>query len=1078
MDSPQELHLGLTARLVKRFLESKLPTLIIILSLLAGAAALIFTPREEDPQIKVPMVDILIRFPGAAPQEVENLAVINLEKKLWEMEGLEDLYSQAGNGYAVVTAKFKVGENLETSLFKVYNKTFSNIDEVPSGVTGWVVKPMSINDVPIVTLTLYSNKADDYELRRVADELLHRLQAIPDAGRSYVVAGRRRQVRVVADPARLAGHGLDLAALAQAIEVSNVNLPAGHFSRQNREYLVEAGPFLKSADEVANLLVGLHQGKPVYLRDVAQVIDGPEEPVAASTIAFGPADNPPPDYERGRFYPAVTMAIAKRLGTNAVTVAQGLLDRLETLKKEVIPPYIQVKVTRDYGQTANDKVKELIRELLIAVLSITVLLTLFLGWREALIVALAVPLTLAITLAGNLLFGYTINRVTLFALILSLGLLVDDPIIDVENIHRHFQLREHPPLEATLVAVDEVRAPTILATFTVIISFIPLYFVTGMMGPYMRPMPLNVPLAMLMSLFIAFTVTPWATYHLLKKEYGKEEKPFVLEETWIYRLYTRTLTPLLESRRKSNLFLLIVVLLLIISVALPVLGLVPLKMLPFDNKNNFLVVANQPNDTPLEATENSLRDFGRYLTTVREVDSVVTFAGVNAPIDFNGLVRHYYLNKGSYVGQLRVNLAEKERRSAASHAIALWVRPAMEEIARKHRTRMAIVEVPPGPPDLQTLVGEVYGPPGAAYTGLIKEAAKVKEFFLKTPGVVDVDTSVETHEPRFRFLVDKGKAALSGLAEARIARGVAIAEAGETVGRVHLDSERLPLNILLRWPTAARSSTLGLGQLYFKNPTGSLVPLQELGRFDLDTAPNAIMRKNLERVVFITGDTAGLSPVNAILDLMADVKAHPLAPGYRVNYAGEGEWQITVQVFRDLGIAFAGALIGIYILLVLQTSSYSMPLVIMVAIPLTMIGVMPGFALLNLFFAGKVQGYADPIYFTATAMIGMIALAGIVVRNSIILIDFIRHHLDRGVPLKEAVLRSGAVRFRPIVFTALAAMFGSWVITLDPIFSGLAWSFIFGLFASTAFSLVVVPVIYYLLASRRIQQAVTSTDNR
>ncbi|MFZ0051698.1 MAG: efflux RND transporter permease subunit [Desulfobaccales bacterium] len=1063
----QDLHLGLTARLVRRFLESKLPTLIIIISLLAGAAALLFTPREEDPQITVPMVDILIRFPGAAPQEVENLAVINLEKKLWEMEGLEDLYSMAGNGFAVVTAKFKVGENLETSLFKVYNKTFSNIDEVPQGVTGWVVKPMSINDVPMVTLTLYSQQADDYELRRVADELLHRLQAIPDTGRSYVVAGRQRQVRVVADPTRLAGHGLDLAALAQAIEVSNVNLPAGHFSRQNREYLVEAGPFLKSADEVANLMVGVHQGKPVYLRDVAQVVDGPEEPVAASQIAFGPAEEAPPGYERGRFYPAVTMAVAKRLGTNAVTVAQGLLDRIESLKKEVIPPYIQVKVTRNYGQTANEKVNELMRELLIAVLSITVLLTLFLGWRQAIIVALAVPLTLAITLSGNLLFGYTINRVTLFALILSLGLLVDDPIIDVENIHRHFQLRQHPPLEATLVAVDEVRAPTILATFTVIISFIPMYFVTGMMGPYMRPMPLNVPLAMLMSLFIAFTVTPWATYHLLKKEYGKEEKPFVLEETWIYRIYTRLLTPLLESRHRAHLFLLTVVVLLLISVALPVLGLVPLKMLPFDNKSDFLVVANQPNDAPLESTQEALQDFARYLTTVNEVDSVVTYAGVSAPIDFNGLVRHYYLNQGPYVGQLRVNLAEKERRSAASHAIALWVRPKLMEIARQHQTRLAIAEVPPGPPVLQTLVGEVYGPPGTTYTSLIHEADKVKDFFLKTPGVVDVNTSAETAEPRFRFLVDKDKAALSGLSTEQIARGLAIAQAGETVGRVHLDSERLPLDILLRWPTAARSSTLGLGQLYFKNPTGSLVPLQELGRFDLDTSPQSIMRKNLERVVFVTGDTAGLSPVNAILKLMGDTATKPLPPGYRVRYAGEGEWKITVQVFRDLGIAFAGALIGIYILLVLQTSSYTMPLVIMVAIPLTMIGVMPGFALLNLFFAGKVQGYADPIYFTATAMIGMIALAGIVVRNSIILIDFIHHNLDRGVPLEEAVLHSGAVRFRPILLTALAAMFGSWVITLDPIFSGLAWSFIFGLFASTAFSLVVVPVIYYLLASRQ-----------
>jgi multidrug efflux pump subunit AcrB len=1065
-NSPDDLHLGLTARLVKLFLLSKLPTIIIIVCLLAGAAALLYTPREEDPQITVPMVDILIRFPGASPQEVENLAVINLEKKLWEMQGLEDLYSQSRNGFAVVTAKFKVGENLETSLFKVYNQTFSNIDQVPSGVTGWVVKPMNINDVPMVTLALYSNRADDFELRRVADELLHRLQSIPDAGRSYVVAGRKRQVRVVPDPARLAGHGLDLAALSQAIEVSNVNLPAGHFSRQDKEYLVQAGPFLKSADEVADLVVGVNQGKPVYLRDVANVIDGPQEQVEASTIAFGPAEAPPKGYERGQFYPSVTLAIAKRLGTNAVTVSAGVLARLTQLQHEVIPPYIQVKVTRDDGATANEKVNELIRELLIAVISITVLLTLFLGWREALIVAMAVPLTLAITLAGNMLFGYTINRVTLFALILSLGLLVDDPIIDVENIHRHFQLRDHPPLEATLVAVDEVRAPTILATFTVIISFIPMYFVTGMMGPYMRPMPLNVPLAMLMSLLIAFTVTPWATYHFLKKEYGREEKAFVLEETWIYRVYTRIMNPLLASRRLSYLFLLGVVALFCISVALPVLGLVPLKMLPFDNKDNFLIVANMPNDAPLEATQETLKDFGRYLTTVHEVDNVVTYAGVAAPIDFNGLVRHYYLMQGPWVGQIRVNLVEKQLRTAPSHSVALWLRPAVEEIARRHQVRLAIAEVPPGPPTMRTLVGEVYGPPGGSYASLIRQADHVKEFFLKTKGVADVDTSVETVEPRFRFLADRHKAALSGLSEAQITKGVALAEAGETVGRVHIPTERLPLDIFLRWPLASRSSMVNLGQLYFKNPAGAMVPLNELGRFDLDTAPKSIMRKNLERVVFVTAGVAGLSPVNAVLDLKADTAAQPLAPGYRVDYSGEGEWKITVQVFRDLGIAFAGALIGIFILLVLQTGSYTMPLVIMVAIPLTMIGVMPGFALLNLFFATSVKGYYNPIYFTATAMIGMIALAGIVVRNSIILIDFIHHHLDRGTPLRDAIVRSGAIRFRPILLTALAAMSGSWVITMDPIFSGLAWSFIFGLFASTAFTLVVVPVIYYLLASR------------
>jgi multidrug efflux pump subunit AcrB len=1013
------------------------------------------------------MVDILIRFPGASPEEVENLVVINLEKKLWEMEGLEDLYSQAREGFAVVTAKFRVGEDLETSLFKVYNKTFSNIDQVPSGVAGWVVKPMSINDVPIVTLTLYSNRADDYELRRVADELLHRLQSIPDAGRSYVVAGRKRQVRVVADPARLAGHNLDLAEVARAMEVSNVNLPAGRFSRQDREYVVEAGPFLQSAADVAQLIVGVHQGRPVYLKDVADVIDGPEEPTEMSAMAFGPAQAPPPGYERGRSYPAVTMAIAKRLGTNAVTVAQGILDRLAELAPQVIPPDIQVKVTRNYGATADHKVNELIRELLIAVLSITVLLTLFLGWREALIVALAVPLTLAITLTGNMVCGYTINRVTLFALILSLGLLVDDPIIDVENIHRHFQLREHPPLEATLVAVDEVRAPTILATFTVIISFIPMYFVTGMMGPYMRPMPLNVPLAMLMSLAIAFTVTPWAAYYFLKKDYGQEEKPFVLEDAWVFRVYTRIMKPLLESRRLSYMFLAGVAGLLLVSALLPVAGLVPLKMLPFDNKSDFLIVADLPNDTPLESTQEALQDLSRYLTTVAEVDHVVSFAGGGAPMDFNGLVRHYYLMQGPWVGQIRVNLADKERRRASSHEVALWIRPALEDIARKYGMRLKIAEVPPGPPVLQTLVAEVYGPPGASYVGIIQEAERIKGFFQETAGVVDVDTTVETAEPRWHFLTDRHKAALSGLSQAHIARGLAMASAGETVGRVHLASERLPLDIFLRGPLAWRSSTLGLGQLYFKTPAGAMTPLQELGRFELDQAPKSIMRKNLERVVFVTGDTAGASPVNAILALKSQTAKEPPPPGYRVDYAGEGEWKIAVQVFRDLGLAFAGALVGIYILLVLQTASYTMPLVIMVAIPLTIIGVMPGFALLNLLFAGPVQGFANPIYFTATAMIGMIALAGIVVRNSIILIDFIHHHLDRGFSLEEAVLRAGAVRFRPILLTALAAMFGSWVITLDPIFSGLAWSFIFGLFASTAFSLVVVPVIFYLQASRQ-----------
>ncbi len=1066
-NAPDKPQLGLTARLVEVFLTSKLPTIFILISLLAGAAALLATPREEDPQIRVPMVDILIRLPGAQPQEVENLVVINLEKKLWEMDGLEDLYSLARPGFAVVTAKFRVGERMEDALVKTYNQVFSNLDQVPSGVAGWVVKPMGIDDVPILTLTLWSPRADDHELRRVADELLHRLQNIPDTARTFVVAGTRRQLRVIPDPPRLAARHLDLLDLVRALEAGNVNLPAGHFSRQDREYLLEAGPFFRSAREVARLVVGVHQGKPVFLEEVAEVTDGPEEPVELSRLVFGPAHGTlPPGVEPGRFYPAVTLAFAKRPGTNAVAVAEGLLARIGELKGQILPPDIYTEVTRNYGRTANDKVNKLLRELLIAVLSITLLLTLALGWREALIVALAVPLTLAITLTGNMLFGYTINRVTLFALILSLGLLVDDPIIDVENIHRHFQLRLHPPLEATLVAVDEVRAPTILATFTVIISFLPLFFVTGMMGPYMRPMPVNVPLAMLMSLVVAFTVTPWATYHLLKGEYGREARPFVLEETRVYRLYSRLMTPLLTRDRLARLFLAGMVLLFCVALLLPVLGLVPLKMLPFDNKDELLVVADLPEDTPLEGTQRALTDLAAYLSRVNEVDHAVTFAGVTSPMDFNGLVRHYYLKRGPSVGEIRVKLADKHHRAAASHAIALRLRPELTRLAARHGVRLKIVEVPPGPPVLQTLVGEVYGPPGAAYEELIAAARPLEALFRETPGVVDVDTSVEADRPRWRFLIDREKAALSGLTPAQIARSLALAQGGEPVGRLHEETERLPLEIVLRWPRAERSTPETLGQLRLKSPTGSLVPLTELGEFVLDTAPQPIMRKNLERVVFVTGDTAGASPVNAILHLMGEARRRPLPPGFRVNWAGEGEWKITVEVFRDLGLAFAGALVGIYLLLVLQTQSYGLPLVIMVAIPLTLIGVMPGFALLNLLFAGKVAGYADPIYFTATAMIGLIALAGIVVRNSIILVDFIHHHLERGLPLKEAVLNSGAVRFRPILLTAGAAMFGSWVITLDPIFSGLAWSFIFGLFASTAFSLVVVPLIFYRLARR------------
>ncbi len=1061
--------LSFTARIVKAFLVSKLPIIFILISLLAGMAALFATPREEEPQIVVPLADILIQFPGASAEEVENLVTINLEKKLWEIDGVEYVYSASRPGGAVVTVRFYVGQDRENSLIKLYNKVWSNIDQVPPGVTGWVIKPVEIDDVPIVTMTLYSDRASDMELRRVADEILHRLQSIPDTGRSYVVGGRPRELRVLLDPVRLAFHRVSALEVMQALQRANVNLAAGSFNLMNREFLLEAGPFFRQAEDLAQIQVGQQGGRPVYLRDVAEVLDGPGEVRFYTRHGFGPgaAHDPhlqgDPLSQAGSSWQAVTIAIAKRKGTNAVWVAEGLRRKLAELQQTVIPSDVKVLVTRDYGKTADDKVNELVKHLIIAILSIVALLTVALGWREALVVALAVPMTLAMTLLGNYLVGYTINRVTLFALILSLGLLVDDPIVDVENIHRHFKLRREPPLDATLTAVDEVRPPTILATFTVIVSFLPLFFVTGMMGPYMAPMPFNVPLAMLMSLVVAFTVTPWAAYHMLRREAEEPAQPFVLHDSAIYKIYRRVLTPFLESRRRSFLLLGSLTLALLLCVVVVLLQWVPMKMLPFDNKNELLLLVDMPAGTSLEETDRVVRELEAYLATVSEVRDFQSYVGQAAPIDFNGMVRHYYLRQYPYQADIRVNLLDKEERLWKSHEIALRLRPEIEAIGRRLGANLKIVEVPPGPPVLSTLVAEVYGPLGSNYADQIAAAKRVRRLLEQVPKVVDVDDTVEADQVKYVFITDKVKAAGHGIATQDIAQTLRLAVAGDSPGIAHQPRERTPLAITVRLPREARLSTKDLALLHLKAADGSLVPLSELGHVEETIEDKTIYRKNLERVVFVTAEMAGRSPVEAIFDLKAKLRQEPPPPGYRVDLAGEGEWKITLDVFRDLGLAFLGALIMIYILLVHETQSFGMPLVIMVAIPLTMIGIIPGFLLLNLVAGGPIQGYPNSIFFTATGMIGMIALAGIVVRNSIILIDFIHLRLKEGLPLEEAVVESGAVRLMPILLTAGAAMFGSWVITLDPVFSGLAWSFIFGIFASTLFTLIVVPVIYYLI---------------
>ena len=1065
--------LGLTARIVDLFLGSNLSMLLLLASLAAGAVALWVTPREEDPQISVPLADIIIQMPGASAAEVENLVTINLEKRLWEMEGVEHIYSVSRPGMAMVTVRFRVGYDLIKSLVQIYNKLESNRDAVPPGVTGWIVKPVAIDDVPILNVTLWSRTESDAALRRVADELLHRMQEVPDTGRSFVVGGRPRQIRVLLDAGLLAGHGLAPLDVSRSIRGADVNLRAGSFAQNNREYVLDSGPFFANAADVSNLVVAVPNGHPIYLHDVARVLDGPAEPETYTTIGFGPARQKlfrePGQLEldsvgdRGKLYPAVTIAFAKRHGTNAVSVAEGLIGKVQALTGIAIPSSVHVLVTRNYGETANEKVNELVKELLIAVAIIVVLLAFSLGLREAFIVAIAVPITLAITVVGNLVAGYTINRVTLFALILSLGLLVDDPIVDVENIHRHFRLGTHPPREATLIAVDEVRPPTILATFTVIASFIPMLFVTGMMGPYMRPMPFNVPLAMLMSLVVAFTITPWAAYHLLRREYAPAPGTHEPEEAAAIRhWYALILRPLLESRRRARLFLLAMVGALAVSILLVVFGLVPVKMLPFDNKNELQFVIDMPEGTPLESTDAVIRDFDRLLGRVPEVTDFESYTGTTSPFDFNGMVRHYYARRAPWQADIRINLAPKGARAQSSHELALRIRPLVQAIALRHGAKVKIVEMPPGPPVLETVVAEIYGPPAAEYAQLIAYGSQLRRIFDRTSGLVDTDDFSVARQPRLQFVLDREKSALHGIGTADVAQTLALMLGGDAVGTVHTETERDPLMIELRMPRADRSDLNALTSLKLRGLDGSMVPLAELGTIQRTVEDQPIYRKDLRPVAMVTADTAGVSPVNEILWLQNRTQKL-LPPGYVIDWSGEGEWNITVTVFRDLGLAFGAALFFIYVLLVAQTESLAMPLIIMAAIPLTLVGIMPGFFLLDLITNRPVAGFPDPTFFTATAMIGMIALAGIVVRNSIILIDFIHHGLAAGLNLEEAILEAGAIRLRPIALTAGAAMLGSAVITLDPIFSGLAWAFIFGIFASTAFTLIVVPLIYYLV---------------
>ncbi len=1074
----QEMPRGIIVRIVHLFLVSRLPVLLILFSLAVGAAAILVTPREEEPQIVVPMADVFVQVPGATPREVENLAAVPLERLLWQIDGVEHVYSSSARDMAVITVRFFVGEDRERSLVKLYNKLSMNADLVPPVVRGWIIKPVEIDDVPIVNLALYSGKYDGFQLRRVAEEVLAHLSQVKDVSRAYLVGGQGREIRVELSPERMQGMGVSLAEVEQALGATDRSVSAGSYRMDNKDWLVISDSFVRANKEVEDLVVGVFEGRPVYLRDVGTVADGPEEAKTYTRLGFshyfrqkngltGPVEG----------YPAVTLALAKKKGTNAVRVAREVLARVDRLKEDgVLPPGVSVEVTRNYGESAQAKVDDLLSSLFLALVIVVGLLVFTMGRREALVVAVSVPVSFALALFVNWLFGYTINRVTLFALILSLGLVVDDPITNVDNIQRHILARKRGPATATLFAVHEVLPPVIMATLAIIVSFLPLFFITGMMGPYMSPMAANVPLTIFFSLVCSLTIVPWMAFHLLRRlgegePAGETRRDPSGAFLWIEKAYGAAVGPFLKSRALRLGLLAGILALLAGSGALVYFRQVPLKMLPFDNKNELQLVIDMPEGTSLEATSRAVQDFEEFLRAVPEVTSFVSHVGEPSPMDFNGMVRHYYLRKQPWLADIRVLLHDKKSREFQSHEIALRLRPGLAEIARKNNATLAVVEAPPGPPVLSTLVAEVYGEPDSSYEDLMAAARMVMGVMEKEEAVVDVASVMEHDRDWIDFELDKEKAALQGINAAQVAMALRTALSGSAPATVHVAGERQPLHIRVILPRVKRSGMAQLSQIPMKTASGDMVPLAEIGRFARVPHSQAIYHKDLNPVVFVYGEMAGRPPAEAVLDMKKRLKDTPLPRGTRVEWAGEGEWQITLEVFRDMGLAFAAAMLGIYLLLVAQTNSFFMPLLVLLAVPLTLIGIVPGFWLMNVFLTQPIGPYHNPVFFTATSMIGMIALGGIVIRNSIILVEFIQEALKQEVPLKTAILKSGAVRMRPILLTAATAALGAWPITLDPIFSGLAWALIFGLAASTAFTLLVVPVAFYAVNHKRLEKA-------
>ncbi len=1064
---------GLAGRLAQPFINSKITPLLMAAFLGIGIYSIWLTPKEEDPQIEVPMVDIFVQQPGATPAEVESRIIEPLEHLLSNIEGVEYIYSTAMQGQASVSVRYYVGEDIPRSLVKLYEQILKRMEQMPPGASLPLMKTRDVNDIPILALTLHSDTYDDYDLRRMGTELATVLKRADGVAAIDVIGGRSRTVRVHTDPNRLTAYGLDLPAIAEQMRAANQQLEAGSFRAGNAEYLVETGAFLEHADDVRNLVVGVRDGAPVYLDDVATVTDGPDEPERYVQFGYGAhhlptAGDADASADPLATYSAVTLAVAKRGGSDAMSVAENVLATLEQTRPSLLPTEVTVSATRNYGASASDKVSELFLHLIIAILTVTLVVGLSMGWRGGLVVFLSVPISFALTLFVYYMFGYTLNRITLFALIFVTGIVVDDSIIVAENMERHFKMRRLPFAQAALAAINEVGNPTILATFTVIAAVLPMAFVSGLMGPYMSPMPIGASLAALFSLFVGLTITPYLAYRLLDTSAPSDDTPaYQLEDTTIYRWYEAAVRPLLDNASIRWGFIGGTTLLLLASLSLFYFQAVTVKMLPYDDKDEFQVIIDMPEGTPLERTAAVTRDLSLYLAQQPEVVDYQTFVAEASPINLNGLVRRYDLRSLPHQADIQVNLRAKSERSTQSHPIAKSMRPALQAIGARHGATIKVAEVPPGPPVLATLVAEIYGPDAETQRAI---ASQVKALFASTDEVVDVDWTVEADQVRYTFDVNKEKAMQMGVSAQRIAEAMRMGVSGAQVSTLRVPGAQDLVSLEVRLQEADRSNLEALRAMPVQTQAGAVVPVGDLVDVTESTRRKSINRKNQQRVVYVTADVAGKveSPVYSMLDIEDRLNEVDMPTGYTLStlYTGpptandayflkwDGEWAITYKVFRDLGIAFAVVLVIIYLLIVGWFQALTTPIVMMVAIPLSLIGVVVGHWIMGAFF-------------TATSMIGFIALAGIMVRNSVLLIDFIDIRLDDGVPLRQAVIEAGAVRTRPILLTAGTVAIGAFVIILDPVFQGLAISLIGGVVASTTLTLLIVPLIYYMLERRK-----------